>query len=171
MPIDLRRPAWLLAALVLGAAAGLLLLGRDRAEELTAERLEEARALWLSRAPDSYRLELEMRGALNETRTIVVRGGRVVSMIAGGVEAPEASWEYWSVEGLFDVLATEVRNAADPRTLGGGRVALLARFDPAWGYPSYFYRHLMGSLNDIEWEVVGFTTAETNEEETGRSGA
>lgn len=157
MPIDLRRPVWLLTALVLGAVAGLVLLGRDRAGELTRERLDEARRAWASQAPDSYTLELEMRGALNELRTVVVRNGEVVSMVSGGVEAPSSAWEYWSVEGLFDVLATELANAEDPRrTLGTGEVALLARFDPTWGYPSYFYRHIMGSLNDIEWRVVRF---------------
>lgn len=159
MRLSRRRPLLLVAAFVVGAAAGLLLLGRDRAQELTAEGLAAARRLWRSQAPDSYTLELEMRGALNETRIVVVDGGRVVGMTAGGVEAPRASWEYWSVEGLFDVLATELANAADPgRTRGAGRVALLVRFDPSWGYPSYFYRHIMGSLNDIEWEVVRFTT-------------
>ncbi len=39
-------------------------------------------------------------------------------------------------------------------------MALLARFDPDWGYPSFFYRHTMGSLNDIEWEVVDFSTGD-----------
>lgn len=161
MPLDLRRPAWLLVALVVGAAAGLLLLGRDRATELTAEQLAEARRVWESQAPSAYTLELEIRGALSEVRTVTVANGRVVSMISGGIEAPESSWEYWSVEGLFDVLATEVSNAADPRrSVGAERVVLLARFDPTWGYPSYFYRHIMGSLNDIEWQVVRFTAGD-----------
>lgn len=159
MKLNLRRITWLLITFVVGAAAGLLLLGRNRAGELTAERLTQARRTWASQAPDSYTLELRMRGALSEVRTVAVSDGRVVSMTAGGVEAPESSWEYWSVEGLFDVLATELANAADPRrTVGADRVTLLARFDPTWGYPSYFYRHIMGSLNDIEWEVIGFTT-------------
>ncbi len=161
MPRNLRRPAWLVAAFVIGAGAGLLLLGRDRAEELTAERLAEAREVWESQAPASYTMELEMRGALSEVRTVVVRNGRVVTMTTGGIEAPASSWEYWSVEGLFDVLAAEIANAADPqRTLGAGKVALLARFDPSWGYPSYFYRHIMGSLNDVEWRVSSFSADE-----------
>ena len=89
---------------------------------------------------------------------MVVRDGRVVSMTAGGVEVPESAWEYWSVDGLFDVLATEVANAASPNPgLGGREVALLARFDPTWGYPKFFYRHIMGTSNDIEWEVVSFS--------------
>ena len=155
--VDLRKPVWLAAAFVVGAAAGLLLLGRERAGELDAERLAAARELWRSRAPDAYTLELEMRRALNELRIVTVRDRRVVDMTAGGVRTPEASWEYWSVEGLFDVLATELANAADPRrNPTAGRVALLVRFDDEWGYPSFFYRHTMGSLNDIEWEVVGF---------------
>ena len=155
--INLRKPVWLILAFIGGAAAGLLLLGRDRAAELDAERLAAARELWESRAPDAYTLELEMRRALNELRTVTVHGGRVVDMTAGWVRTPESSWEYWSVEGLFDVLQTELANAADPRrNPSAGRVALLVKFDPEWGYPSFFYRHTMGSLNDIEWEVVGF---------------
>lgn len=148
---------WLLLALVLGAVAGLLLLRSRSGGELTVERLTAARSTWEREAPRSYELELEMRGALNETRSVVVRDGRVVSMKSGGIETPEASWEYWSVDGLFDALNTELSNAADPmRSLGAEEVALIARFDPSWGYPSYFYRHIMGRMNDIEWEVVRF---------------
>ncbi len=157
MPLNLRRPAWLIAAFVVGAAGGLLLLGRDRAHELTAEDVDAARRVWEEQAPDSYTLELEMSGVLSERRTVVVREGRVVSLTAGGVEAPESAREHASVEALFDTLDAELANAADPRRApGGGKVVLLARFDPTWGYPSYFYRHFMGSLNDIEWQVIRF---------------
>ncbi len=157
MPVNLRRVAWVAAVLVAGAAAGLLLLGRHRAQGLTAEEVAAARRVWEDAAPDAYTLELEMRGALNERRVVVVRQGRVVSMTAGGVEAPESAREYGSVEGLFDTLDAEIANASDPRRrIGGGEVVLLARFDPTWGYPSYFYRHVMGSPNDIEWKVVRF---------------
>lgn len=157
MPVNLRRPVWLIAAFVLGAAAGLLLLGRKPAKPLTSERLAAATATWEADGAPSYTMELEVRGALNETHTVVVRGGQVVSMTIGDNEAPESSWPYWSVEGLFDTLRTELANAADPRrTMGADRVALLARFDSSRGYPSFFYRHIMGSLNDIEWEVTRF---------------
>ena len=108
MPVTRPRPVWLALALLVGAGAGLLLLGRNRSGELTAERLGEARAIWESQAPSTYRLELEMRGTLNETRVVVVRDHRVASMTAGGLEVPESAWEYWSVEGLFDVLETEL---------------------------------------------------------------
>lgn len=149
---------WLVLALLLGAAVGLLLLGRNRAGELTAERLAEARQIWEAERPDSYRLELEMGGSLSDVRTVVVRDGRVVSMTAGGIEVPESAWEYWSVDGLFDVLRTELSNAASPRgPVAGREVALLARFEPTWGYPTYFYRHIMGTSNDVEWRVVDFT--------------
>lgn len=158
MAVDLRRPIWLALALLLGATAGLLLLGRGRASELTAERLAEARRIWEIEAPSSYRLEIEMGGALDDLRTVVVRDGRVVGMTAGGIDVSPSAWEYWSVDALFDVLRTELDNAAGPRAAAGGRqVALLARFDPSWGYPSYFYRHIMGTNNDVEWKIVGFT--------------
>jgi hypothetical protein len=157
MPINLRRPGWLIAAFVLGATVGLLLLGRKPAKPLTAERLAAARATWTEEAPDSYTLELTVRGALNETHVVVVRGGEVVSMTTGDIEAPEGSWPYWSVEGLFDTLQTELGNAADPRrTFGADRIDLLARFDASRGYPTFFYRHIRGSLNDIKWEVTRF---------------
>lgn len=150
------RFAWLLVAFVVGAAAGLLLLGRRSADPLTAERLSSARELWESRAPSDYDLELEMRGALEDTRVIEVRGGEVVGMTTGGHGVAESAWPYWSIDGLFDTLETELANAARPGSVGAERIALLARFDPEWGYPSYFYRHFMGSLNDTEWEVVRF---------------
>ncbi|MDX1385317.1 MAG: DUF6174 domain-containing protein, partial [Thermoanaerobaculia bacterium] len=150
------RFAWLLVAFVVGAGAGLLLLGRRSADPLTAERLAEARGLWESRGPTDYLLELEMRGTLEDTRVVEVRGGVVLGMTTGGREVAESAWPYWSVEGLFDTLETELANAERPGSVGAERIALLARFDPEWGYPSYFYRHFMGSLNDTEWEVVRF---------------
>ena len=134
MAIFSRRRIGLLVALVVGATAGLLLFGRERAGELTAERLAEARSVWSTMAPDSYTLELEMRGALNEIREIEVRGGRVVGMTAGGVGVSESAWKYWSVEGLFDTLRTELANASEPqKTLGAESIVLLVRFDPTWG--------------------------------------
>ncbi len=156
--MNLRRPHWLVLALLLGAGAGFLLLGRQGSGELTSERLAEARAVWELEAPGSYDLELEMRGALNERRIVEVRDGQVVSMTAGGIEVPPASWEYGSIEGLFDTLRAELANAAQPqRSVGAREIVLLASFDPSWGYPKYFYRHIMGVSNDIEWEVVAFS--------------
>ncbi len=139
---------------------GVVLSLRQEAAPLTAERLEAARRLWESRRPADYTLEIEMRGALRDRRRIEVRGTEVVRMTTGETEvAPQAS-AYWTVEGLFQFLETDLANAARPRDAFGvsdpEAVVLRARFDPEWGYPAYFLRHVLGRRQSVEWVVREF---------------
>lgn len=147
-------------ALVGGLLVGLLVLRANAAPELTSERLAAARARWEAEGPSSYTLVLQMRGAVQDRRTIEVRDGQVVDMKTGGRPAREGSWSYWSVDGLFDFLDTELRNAAHPPPELGiddpSQIVLRARFDRRWGYPAYFLRHLLGRQQSTEWEVVDF---------------
>ena len=137
----------------------LLLAGCGPApESLTPERLAEARDRWEAADVDTYELELEMRGAINERRVVDVEAGIVIDMTAGGAPAARSAWDAWSVEGLFDLLERELANAdASLETYGveePSSIELEATFCPDLGHPLYFRRLVPGATLPIEWEVV-----------------
>ncbi|MDX1502807.1 MAG: DUF6174 domain-containing protein [Thermoanaerobaculia bacterium] len=153
------RWAWIALGLALGVAAALFLFVREPGRTLDAEALREARARWQREGLTDYALEIETSGATQAAHRIEVRGGQVVSMTTNGREATRSAWEYWSVEGLFLFLDTEIANAADPRRAFGvepGQVVLRVRFEERWGYPEFFLRHVMGRGRGVEWRVVVF---------------
>ncbi|MDX1644021.1 MAG: DUF6174 domain-containing protein [Thermoanaerobaculia bacterium] len=158
----MRRPPLLAMtiALVGGLLVGLLVLRSNAPPDLTVERLEAARTRWESRGPASYTLEIEMQGALEDRRRIEVRNGRVTEMSVGERPASEDSRTYWSVDGLFDFLEAELRNAADPPPELGvsdsSQIVLKAAFDRRLGYPESFLRHILGRQQSTGWQVVSF---------------
>lgn len=134
--------------------------GRSGGRELTREDLEAARERWSRSGPASYTLVIETRGATGKRSVVEVRDGDVVSMETGGRPASRTAWEYWTVDGLFDFLDTELRNAAAAEQTYGAspdQVVLQARFDDELGYPRRFLRHVLGTRNGIEWVVESLT--------------
>jgi hypothetical protein len=156
----LRRPPWFWIAggLALGIVVTLLVFVREPGSTLTREGLAAARARWRAAAPADYDLDVATGGVTGARHHVEVRGGEVVGMTTGAAEASRSAWEYWSVEGLFGFLDAELANAEDPRAYGGdaGEVVLRVRFDPRYGYPAYFLRHVMGKKLSIEWKVTAF---------------
>lgn len=143
----------------LGLVVGLL-LARKPGATLTAQDLAAARARWEEQGPASYALEIEMKGAVNDTRRIEVHDGEVAAMTSGGAPVPRSAWSYWTVEGLFGFLEDELNNAARPRETYGvddpHQVVLRADFDRRWGYPAFFLRHVLGKGQSTEWTVTRF---------------
>lgn len=158
----MKRPPILAMAVALagGLLVGLLVLRSSAPPALSAESLAAARARWEAEGPASYTLELQMAGSLEDRRLIEVRDDRVVAMRIGERDASPESWEYWSVDGLFDFLEQELANAANPPAELGvtdpSQIVLRARFDRRWGIPTHFLRHLLGRQQSIEWMVVRF---------------
>ena len=144
----------------LGVIAGLLdtlWVTREPTAPLTETALEEARALWRRSGPSDYLLELEVGGREDAVHRVEVVGGEVVTMTTGGQPAPERVWSFWTVEGMFESLRTELGHAADPSAAygvkGQGAVRLRAGFDPEVGLPRRFVRHVEGRPLDIDWSV------------------
>lgn len=156
MRIPIGRTA--LGGLVALAAVAVLAACEPAAEPLTRERLAQARERWEAADVDTYRLELEMRGAINERRVVDVEAGIVIDMTAGGAPAARSAWDAWSVEGLFDLLERELANADNPLETYGVEdptsIRLEASFCPDLGHPLYFRRLVPGVTQPIEWEVV-----------------
>jgi hypothetical protein len=158
----LRRPSlpMLGLALVGGLVVGLLVMRGDAAPKLEPTDLAAAQQRWSENRPADYEITLQMGGALTDQRRIVVRDHQVVEMTVNDISSSEASWSYWSVEGLLKFLEDEIRNRENPIPGMGvsdpRQIVLRARFDPDLGYPIYFLRHLLGRQQGTEWEVVAF---------------
>jgi len=155
------HPFWIGLPLgVVLAAGALVLILRKGGEPLTAEAVAAGRSLWEKKGPKDYDLSIEITGAQEGLHRIEVRGGRVARMTTGGEPVPERVWSLWSVEGLFRFLETELDNAAHPARAHGvddpKKVMLRAEFDPTWGYPRRFVRHVQGRTDSIEWQVTSF---------------
>lgn len=126
-------------------------------EPLTQERLEKARALWKQRGPKAYAIEIDVRGARHR---IEVQDGAVVTMTTDGNPVRADAREYWSVDGMFRFLSEEISNLQRVEAAYGvsdaDDVVLRAKFDPAYGYPSRFLRHVLGQDRSVEWNVRSF---------------
>ena len=149
---------WIGLAFAVATAALAFFLLREDTPALTDETLADARALWEQNGPASYDLTVEVSGAQEGRHEIEVRDGEVVAMTTGGAPVPERAWRFWTVPGMFRFLAIELENAADPQRVHGTdvRVVLRAAFDPTYGFPQRFLRHVSGERRSIEWNVRHF---------------
>lgn len=159
-------------SLMLGLLAGLALwllvcagaawfLGRNRLPLLTHEALAQARQLWQTNGPADYDLEVHIRGRQPGVVQLSVRGGRVTHMTRDGVVPRQRrTWSAWTVESQFEMIALELEAAANPATGFGApsnaRVVQRALFDPQYGYPRHYQRHVLYTPLEVEWEVVRF---------------
>ncbi|MHC4973957.1 MAG: DUF6174 domain-containing protein [Planctomycetota bacterium] len=158
----MRRPRgkglWL--ALLIAVVATAVTLGlwyRQPGEPLTAELLAEARARWQERGPRAYDLEVSVSGAQQGEHRMEVRDGRVTKMTTGGAPVRQGAWEYWSVEGMFRFLESELANRERAgEVFGTSDVELRVEFDGTYGYPAHFLRHVMGRPKSVEWNVRAF---------------
>lgn len=165
--MSLRRKVIVAAALAVGswgvAFVAFVLMMRKPGEPLTAEALHAARRRWADRALRDYDMDVEVSGTQQGRHHIQVRAGRVVRMTTGGADVPEHIWPFWSVDGMFDFLQTELANAADPKRAFGiddpSAVVLRVHFDPELGYPKHFLRHVLGRRMEIRWEVLSLRAA------------
>jgi len=142
--------------LLLGFAVTYAIAIREPSRLLVPEELTAALQRWEANKPSDYDLVVRTEGSVEAEHTIEVRGGEVRKMLTGGEEASPSAWQYWSIEGLFDFLATEIRNAEDCTRAYGvppGSVVLRARFHDDLGYPEFFLRHVLGRGMAVEWRV------------------
>jgi hypothetical protein len=157
-----RRTLFIASGLIAGLVAGWWVAGRAGGGDLTRPALEQAHERWRREGPLSYVLVIETRGEAGKRHVVEVRDGRVVGMESGGRPAARTAWSYWSVDGLFGFLETELANADAARQTYGvasEQVVLKAHFDGRLGYPSRFLRHVLGTANSIEWEVESLTAS------------
>lgn len=146
-----RALPWVLAGAGIATMAAVLIVTMRRpGEPLTLDRIEAAEKLWASRGIKDYDMHIRVSGVQQGFHHVEVRGGRVVTMTTGGEPVPESVWSYWSAEGMFAFLRRELQMSEKQRAV------LLAEFDPQTGIPKHFFRHMMGQMKEIRWEVTSF---------------
>jgi hypothetical protein len=132
----------------IGAVAALILAVPyfpGRTDPVTRERLEGARALWSRAQVKNYDMDLETRGAQSGRYHVEVRDGHLAGITRNGVTADPAAGEYWTVDGLFQVIEEELDAAEQPDNAAFGprsQVWLRARFDSRLGFPIRFVREV-----------------------------
>lgn len=139
-------------ALVSGAVTLFFLLRRE-AESPTPEAVAAAHARWKREGPRDYDMVVVVEGAQGGEHRVLVRNGAVVEMTTSGLPVPQHVWPYWSVDGMFEIVAEEARRACEQHR----DAVLRVEFDATHGYPRRFLRHTVGERTSIEWEVRKFT--------------
>jgi hypothetical protein len=151
---------------VLGTVAAALLLSRREALDLpplTPEALHAARQRWQTHRPPAYRMRvLLQRGAEPDEQVVVeASGARATALRRNGqIPSQRRTWDYWTVEGLFDMLALDLEHRADPQQAFGvsdpQRVRLYARFDAHYGFPRQYVRIVQAARGDLRWVIEEF---------------
>jgi Family of unknown function (DUF6174) len=145
---------------IVGASFLLRMLVAQRIPELTGKKLEEAQNLWDSAGPAGYEMDLEILRGRPGTVHIEVRNGEITAMARDGRTPAQHTWRYWSVPGLFETVERELEMAEDPvhevGAAAGTRWKLRCEFDPAYGFPRRFHRHVSGGGQEVYWRVTSF---------------
>ncbi len=146
----------MLAAFVAGTV-GAILWVRQPMEPLTRENLAQARQRWRDANIPAYEIHYELLGSEYVVRS---RNGIVEEVTVNGQVPTSGNWRVYGVEGLFDTLAEELDNAADPAGpfAGGKPVLMRVRFHPQHGYVERYLRSSGGHGKGALIQVIRFTT-------------
>ncbi|HEX7446461.1 MAG TPA: DUF6174 domain-containing protein [Pirellulales bacterium] len=163
----------LVAGVALGGIAGLALMivlvirARGSAlPPLTAEALQAAHDHWKRRGPEDYQMTVVVTGSQSSTYHVQVRGGAPIDVTQGdGLPVRRrATWQYWTVDGLFGVLDHDLQLIDDPAKGFGARpgsaVILRARFDADLGFPIEYERVILSPASQMRWMVKEFRELE-----------
>jgi hypothetical protein len=160
----LRRIAISIGCIVLGIVGGLVMFAltgfRRPPPAMSATDFEAAVTRWEANRSAEYEMEIEVTGRQSGTMHVVVKDHEPVSVRRGGTLVAEHTWEYWTVEGLFEIIRTDLEGLDQPeRAFGTPDVSQLvqqAEFDPKFGYPRRYRRAVLTTGDAIEWEIVRF---------------
>jgi hypothetical protein len=163
-PKRLRRIAITLGCIVLGAAGGLVIFGltafRRPPPPMSAADLMNARARWQANRPAAYEMTIELSGRQSGTTIVVVHDNKPFSVERGDVAVPKHSWQYWTVEGLFAIIESDLESLDQPERAFGekdaSQLVQQAEFDADLGYPRRYRRAVLSTGEAIEWEIVEF---------------
>jgi hypothetical protein len=162
----LRRIAVSIGCIVLGIVCGLVVFGltsfRRPPRAMNAADFDAAVARWKANGPLDYEMEIEVSGRQSGTMQVVVKDRMPASITRGGVAIPRHTWDYWTVEGLFEVIRTDLEGLDQPeRAFGTPDVSQLvqqAEFDAKLGYPRRYRRAVLSTGEAIEWEILEFNS-------------
>ncbi|HEX4412881.1 MAG TPA: DUF6174 domain-containing protein [Lacipirellulaceae bacterium] len=160
--VSMRTVAFVLACLALALVCiGLALdyFVAERLPELTEDNLRAATELWRKAGPQSYDMDIELRGARPGQVHVEVRNKEVELETRDGRTPGRWTWDTWSVPGLFDTLSQDLDIAQDPegqiQAAKGTTWLPRCEFDPQFGYPLRYHRLVSGGP-EVYWRVTAF---------------
>jgi hypothetical protein len=157
MPPPRRSRRWLwffLTVLVLAVAATVTLITYNLKQQLKAEDLDAAWALWKTQRPAAYEMIYTVQRGEDQREDRIevrVRGDRTESLKLNGQEQEPRLRSYYGMDELFGQISELLRKDAEP---GKPRVYCRAVFDPADGHLWWYVRRVMGSRERLEIKVV-----------------
>ena len=123
---------------------------------------EAAIARWEANRPADYQMTVEVGGRQTGTMQVVVKDHEPVRVKREGAAVAEHTWEYWTVDGLFEIIRTDLAGLDQPeRAFGTADVSQLvqqAEFDAELGYPRRYRRAVLTTGDSIEWTITEFNT-------------
>jgi hypothetical protein len=151
-----RNRGWLWFFLItfgLAAAASITLIAYNLRQQLKAEDLEHAWALWKQKAPADYDLKYTVDRTDNSTETyeVQVRHGRTVSLSRNGQPQESRLYSQYGMDGLFGWADNFLRQDSKPDR---PRVYCRAVFDPKDGHIWWYVRRVMGTNERLEINVL-----------------
>ena len=149
----------LTAAAFIAALVLTWIVVREPTVPLTPELLRTARGRWSSASVADYDLRYRMHGT---EYAVKVRGGIVTEVLADGRLARTADARGYGMNGLFDLLATELENASDPQGPFAGSnttMVMRVRFHPQLGYLERYLRS-GGGARPAAIELIEFAAIE-----------
>jgi hypothetical protein len=138
-------------------------LGCGGGQDVTPVTIEQAKRLWKEAGIRDYELELNWRTGPETSHYIVsVKEGEVrqiESVLPDGrrIELHPGAPRYFSVDGLFLTIADELALCKSDRPFGqppGTKVVMRFKPDPKLGYPLWYRRDVLGTLQSIGIDVI-----------------
>jgi hypothetical protein len=153
-----RWPLWcLLFAIVAGVGTMVGLNLWNARYQLTKDKRETARQLWDKAGPKDYDITITVTGRTSAKYDLQVRNGQITFALQndkpfhddkGTLDKQRAT--HWTVPGLFDVLETELANAAKPEA---SPCHTQVEFDAQDGHPRSFLRSSSQGTTAIKVEL------------------
>ena len=133
-------------------------------QDVTADRINQARELWSRAGIRDYDLEYTTAPA-NGHFLVTVRDGDVKKVEAiepGGarVELHPGAPRYYSVDGLFVTIADELAQLERPNPFEhpkGTRILMKFKTNRELGYPEWYHRDIMGTSQSARIDVIKLT--------------
>ncbi|MFQ5462551.1 MAG: hypothetical protein ACE5E5_07985 [Phycisphaerae bacterium] len=150
-----RNILWAGAAFSLGLLIAFAIM-REKLEPLTTVNLSQAKARWKASGVGPYRMTYLMNGMRYE---VVGDHGVVMKLTANGQPARSSEFRLYGVDGLFDILAMDLENVANPSgpfAGGGHRMFLRVRFNERYGYIEKYLRSSGGVGTGASIDLMDF---------------
>jgi hypothetical protein len=160
----LRRIAITICCVVLGMIGGLVVFAissvRRPPPPMTAADFTQAVDKWKANRPANYTMTIQVSGRQQGTMHSVVVDNEPVEVTRSGNPVARHTWKYWTVEGLFSIIRTDLENLDQPERAFGAKdtdhLVQQAEFDGELGYPRRYRRAVLTTGDAIEWEIVDF---------------